>query len=67
MKVGDKVRVARDIPSVNGMLRRGSVVKIDEMLKENMVKDNIATPGNIRAIDALGGIWWVEEKDLTSV
>ena len=36
-------------------------------LKENMVKDNIATPGNIRAIDALGGIWWVTEKDLTSV
>ena len=29
MKIGDKVKVNKDIPSINGMLREGTMVKID--------------------------------------
>ena len=31
MKVGDKVKIIKDIPSVNGMLHSGTIVKIDEI------------------------------------
>ena len=31
MKIGDKVKVNKDIPSINGMLHKGTVVKVDEI------------------------------------
>ena len=31
MKIGDKVKIIKDIPSVNGMLHVGTFVKIDEI------------------------------------
>ena len=60
MKIGDKVKVNRDIPSVNGMLHKDSIVKIDEItLGGNPAR------GNIRVVDNLGKIWWVNMKDIT--
>ena len=59
MKVGDKVKILKDIPSVNGMLHKDTVVKIDE------IKDG-SNPvrGSIRVVDTLGKIWWVNEKEI---
>ena len=31
MKIGDKVKVNKDIPSINGMLREGTMVRIDHI------------------------------------
>ena len=59
MKIGDKVKINRDIPSVNGMLHRGTKVKIDEIsLPASVVR------GNIRVIDDLGKIWFINEEDI---
>ena len=59
MKVGDKVKILKDIPSINGMLHKDTIVKIDE------IKDG-SNPvrGSIRVVDALGKIWWVNEKEI---
>ena len=60
MKVGDKVKILKDIPSVNGMLHKGTIVKIDEIKDgRNPVR------GPIRVVDTLGKIWWVNKGDLS--
>ena len=59
MKIGDKVKLNKDIPSINGMLRKDTIVKIDH-ITSNL--DN-----NIRVTDNLGKIWYLSEEDVTSV
>ena len=59
MKIGDKVKVNKDIPSVNGMLHKDTIVKIDEITDSNPVR------GNIRVTDTLGKIWWVNSTDIS--
>ena len=61
MKIGDKVKVNRDIPSVNGMLHKGTIVKIDD-LREWADIDPVR--GSIRVVDNLGKIWWVNSTDI---
>ena len=62
MKVGDKVKVNKDIPSINGMLHKGTIVRVDEIsLPISAVR------GNIRVVDNLGKIWFLSEKDVTNV
>ena len=57
-----KVKVVKDIPSVEGMLHKDTVVKIDEITESsNPVR------GAIRVIDSLGKIWWVYSEDIVSV
>ena len=58
MKIGDKVKVNKDIPSVNGMLHKDTIVKIDEITDSNPVR------GSIRVVDNLGKIWWVNLTDI---
>jgi len=48
IEIGQRVRIQKDIPSVDGMLRKNTIVKIDE------TKDD-----KIRVIDRLGKVWWV--------
>jgi len=60
-KVSDKVKMLKDIPSVNGMLHKNTIVKIDELVESNPVR------GSIRVIDNLGKIWWVTQEDITNV
>ena len=60
-KVGDKVKIVKGIPSVNGMLHKDSIVKIDEITDSNPVR------GSIRVVDNLGKIWWVNVGDIDSV
>ena len=59
MKVGDKVKIKKDIPNINGMLYKDSIVKIDEITDSNPVR------GNIRVTDTLGKIWWVNSTDIS--
>ena len=59
MKIGDKVKIVKDIPSVNGMLHKNTIVKIDEITDSNPVR------GNIRVTDTLGKIWWVNSTDIS--
>ena len=60
MKIGDKVKILKDIPSVNGMLHVGTVVKIDEITEgKSLVR------GAIRVVDNLGKIWWVNSTDIS--
>ena len=59
MKIGDKVKIKKDIQSVNGMLHRDTIVKIDEITDSNPVR------GNIRVTDSLGKIWWVNSTDIS--
>ena len=56
MKKGDKVIILKDIPSVNGMLHKDSIVKIDEW-------DEITK--KIRVTDSLGKVWWVESNHIS--
>ena len=59
MKIGDKVKVTKDIPNVNGMLHKGTIVRIDEVsLPLSAVR------GNIRVVDNLGKIWFLNEDDI---
>ena len=60
-KMGDKVKIVKDIPNVNGMLHKDSIVKIDEVSHGSPFRDPI------RVVDSLGKIWWVTQKDITNV
>ena len=62
MKVGDKVKVNKDIPSISGMLREGTAVKIDHIydLHKSAISNN-----NLRVTDDLGKIWWVNSTDIS--
>ena len=62
MKIGDKVKIIKDIPNVNGMLHKNTIVKIDE-LREWADIDPVR--GNIRVTDTLGKIWWVNLTDIS--
>ena len=59
MNVGDKVKVNKDVPSINGMLHKGTVVRIDEMSSTDS-----AVRGNIRVVDDLGKIWFLNKEDI---
>ena len=58
MKVGDKVKIIKDIPNINGMLYMDSIVKIDEISSGSPFR------GSVRVIDSLGKIWFLNEDDI---
>ena len=58
MKIGDKVKIKKDIPNINGMLYKDSIVKIDEISSGSPFR------GPIRVIDNLGKIWWISKEDI---
>ena len=57
LKVGDKVKVVKNIPSVDGMLYENTIVKISEY-------DD--TKKTIRVTDGLGKIWWIDPSAVSS-
>jgi len=57
IKVGQKVRIQHDIPSVNGMLHENTIVKISEYDE---------TKETIRVTDTLGKIWWVNPSSVSA-
>ena len=58
MKINDKVKVNKDIPSINGMLREGTVVRIDH------ISTSSKSVNNLRVTDNLGKIWYLSEEDI---
>ena len=54
INIGDKVRVVKDIPSVDGMLHKDRIVKIDEIKYDK-----------IRVKCSLGKIWWVQSSQVS--
>ncbi len=61
MKIGKKVKINKNIPSINGMLREGTTVKIDA------VSLSPSENSNIRVVDDLGKIWFVKREDINNV
>jgi len=57
LEIGNKVRVENDIPSIDGMLYKYSIVKIDEWNKNTK---------KIRVTDLLGKIWWIEPNQVSA-
>ena len=56
IKIGDKVRTIRNIPSENGMLYKDMVVKVDEWNSETK---------KIRVTDSLGKVWWIDPSQVS--
>lgn len=59
IKLNQKVKVTKDIPSINGMLREGTIVKVNHISSE--------LGNNIRVIDNLGKIWFLSTEDIIDV
>ena len=57
LKVGQKVKILKNIPSVDGMLYENTIVKISEY-------DD--TKETIRVTDGLGKIWWIEPSAVSA-
>ena len=57
LTIGERVRIEKDIPSVNGMLYKHSIVKIDEFNEKDKT---------IRVIDNLGKIWWIDPNHVSA-
>ena len=57
LKIGERVRVEKDIPSVDGMLYKNSIVKIDEFNEKDKT---------IRVTDNLGKIWWINSNHVSA-
>ena len=57
IKIGERVRVEKDIPSPDGMLYKNTIVKIDEW--------NDSTK-KIRVTDSLGKVWWVNPSEVSA-
>ena len=55
-KVGQKVCVQEDIPSVDGMLYKNTIAKIDEI--------NVKTK-KFRITDRVGKVWWVTANQIS--
>tara|TARA_Y100001937_G_scaffold97314_1_gene132517 strand:- start:334 stop:534 length:201 start_codon:yes stop_codon:yes gene_type:complete len=55
LKVGERVRIEEDIPSVNGMLYKHSIVKV-EAGKNN----------KIQVQDRSGKLWWVNGNQVSA-
>lgn len=57
-KTGTKVKVTNNIPTVNGMLHAGEIVKVDD----------IGFPDkDMRVKDALGKIWYINFCDVSPI
>ena len=57
-KVGDRIKLVKDIPSVDGMLYKDTEAKIDEITYPE--KD-------LRIIDETGKIWYVNYGDVEKI
>jgi hypothetical protein len=57
LKVGQKVKILKNIPSVDGMLYENTIVKISEY---DGVKETI------RVTDGLGKIWWINPSAVSA-
>ena len=57
LEEGSRIRIEEDIPSVNGMLYKDTIVKLDEWNQDT---------NKIRVIDSTGKVWWVEPNQVSA-
>ena len=55
LKIGERVRVEQDVPSVDGMLYKNSIVKVDSLEE-----------GKLRVQDRSGKLWWVQYSQVSA-
>ena len=53
--LGERVRIEEDIPSVNGMLYKNSICKVESINKEK-----------VQVQDRSGKLWWVESTQVSA-
>ena len=57
MKIGDKVKINKDMPNIDGMLHKDTIVKVDDVRGD----------GILRVVDLIGKIWWVNLSDVSVI
>ena len=57
MKIGDKVKINKDMPNIDGMLHKDTIVKVDDIRED----------GILRVVDLIGKIWWVNLSDVSVI
>ena len=57
LKISDRVCIQEDIATVDGMLYKNSIVKLDEFNKSTK---------KIRVTDRTGKIWWIEPSQVSA-
>ena len=55
LKISDRVRIEEDIPSVDGMLYKDTIVKVDSLDKSK-----------VRVQDRSGKLWWVQYSQVSA-
>jgi len=55
LKMGEQVCIQEDIPTVDGMLYKHSMVKVDSLEE-----------GKLRVQDRSGKLWWVEYNQVSA-
>ena len=56
LTIGERVRIEEDIPSVDGMLYKDSIVKLDEFNNKT---------NRIRVTDRVGKVWWLKPSQIS--
>ena len=57
MKIGDKDKINKDMPNIDGMLHKDTIVKVDDIRED----------GILRVVDLIGKIWWVNLSDVSVI
>ena len=55
LKTGERVRIEEDIPSVDGMLYKDTIVKVDSL-----------DESKVRVQDRSGKLWWVAYNQVSA-
>ena len=55
LKVSDRVRIEEDIPTVDGMLYKDTIVKIEDLQESKL-----------RVQDRSGKLWWVQYNQVSA-
>ena len=55
LKISDRVCIQEDIPSVEGMLYKNTIVKIEDLKKDKL-----------RVQDRSGKLWWVQYSQVSA-
>ena len=55
LKISDRVRIEEDIPTIDGMLYKNTIVKVDNLEE-----------GKLRVQDRSGKLWWVQYSQVSA-
>ena len=55
LKINERVRIEEDIPTIDGMLYKNTIVKVDNLEE-----------GKLRVQDRSGKLWWVNYSQVSA-